>query len=1432
MPTRSAALAAAREYVLSLARGQRESYRALPAEVLGDYNHERSVADVYRGRQILELLQNADDAGTGTAGSRRVLFRLTDDHLVVANTGEPFSRRGIRSLIVSNVSPKRLSRARFIGNKGLGFRSVLTWSPAPLVMSGDFLVAFSPDHARQEVAALAGELEELREDLTDWSEKFGYVPAPTMRFPYLPGAADERVRLAEGVRTEGFDTVIVLPLPADGRRAVIRAEILEQLAAIAGETVLFCRHLTEVSVQADADRTWLVERIERDEEQVVAIDNGTERSRWTVIRREGVLPSNLLDEELQETPEFEVAVAVPAHPADGKTHRLCVYFPTDDAVPSALLAHATLATDPSRKRLIRHRANEHILARLAGLLAEVAEREAGPEAPARGLELLAGIEACDRELRDLGFLTALLAACRTRRILPRLDGTLGTAAEVFSPSHTGWLEVATVDLLPEVLDPGISEEARAFAEALDLESYDAGMLATRLEQWVRGTSPAEAGRVVGTLVSTRALRGRASVLVGEGGAPVPFGDTVFLPAERVDVHHLPAWVERFGFLHPEFAEALRGTLGVATLRDTRTRLVESGFKVEEFRLEGVARHLHAEMTEKRHGLPRNEQARLCRELLACLYAMGREESADLSRLGLEVVTTRGSLRRAADCFLGPDYPGGALVHGLYGPIGQDEFAGGPAMLGIAAAPAEVQPFLLRLGAHSGPRRVAFTAPGWSAGGRSFLRAVLEPLQYPNRIFGPEVASWEEAQQLLRVGFQGLFIPERWEQALTCATPEAVIAFLLGDGRRYLDPGPVAGATFTAEQGTQRTHRGFTAVPLPDPGHHLLRVVPWVPCEDGERRTPDRIILSRSGRRVLAGAYVGHALDLNHPVLRGVGGVPAVEGVLHVLGAVHSLDALKPNELYRLLLDLPDRDPKGSDAVKIYRALAETQDLDASSPMRDRFVREGRMWGTKKGVDDYYPVSELRFAPRSALPGPIRGRVPLVAIDPRRGSRSVQRVFGVEPLGRDDFSISLREADTRDRHWSAEAALRLRRSIPYLYAYRLSRTIDDAGRERNALAGCRLRVCETLAVDVTVLGEADAVVLERELEGLVLRSDALLLLVGPESYPDTDPVFWRVVGDLLADLVEVAAAASDFAQLLGCRTDEQRHRFLDLLTDGEAAIRLADATARLQLEEELASAETASPASVPIPVPAPAAPAITAPAPAPGPLPAPQQESAGQVPPVQVSPAPLAAPGSRTEPVPPPDTRTEPPVPVQHRPAFVPTAAPERRAGSRRRFFVTRSARYEPSGPTSQLDEATSLEITSDFERLQGRYPVRVEHIRGYESPGCDIISFAAEADALAVEEHRVADLSLVARFIEVKGRSDRTGVVELEENQRRAAARFQERFYLYRVYRGPSSGEVQLAVLQSPAGSPAETVHTHYSYDLRAGSGAEWYDLTEEIVEA
>src|SRR5690606_6770953 len=125
-----------------------------------------------------------------------------------------------------------------------------------------------------------------------------------------------------------------------------------------------------------------------------------------------------------------------------------------------------------------------------------------------------------------------------------------------------------------------------------------------------------------------------------------------------------------------------------------------------------------------------------------------------------------------------------------------------------------------------------------------------------------------------------------------------------------------------------------------------------------------------------------------PLLRSAGGSRAIAAVLHELGAVHSLDALDADDLYRMLLELPSRDPSGDDARKIYSALLDGAGVDTSSPLRKRFSNEGRMWGEHRGKSAYYPVSRLRYAGRFSLPAQMRDRVPLVAIPSGRSAEAV------------------------------------------------------------------------------------------------------------------------------------------------------------------------------------------------------------------------------------------------------------------------------------------------------------------------------------------------------------------------------------------------------------------------------------------------------------
>ena len=96
------------------------------------------IAEAYRGRCVLELLQNAHDAlAASSAGDPGLItFRLRTEPvpvLLVGNSGRAFERKDFKGLCRLGQSPKDPNRS--VGNKGLGFRSVLEVSTAPEVWS-------------------------------------------------------------------------------------------------------------------------------------------------------------------------------------------------------------------------------------------------------------------------------------------------------------------------------------------------------------------------------------------------------------------------------------------------------------------------------------------------------------------------------------------------------------------------------------------------------------------------------------------------------------------------------------------------------------------------------------------------------------------------------------------------------------------------------------------------------------------------------------------------------------------------------------------------------------------------------------------------------------------------------------------------------------------------------------------------------------------------------------------------------------------------------------------------------------------------------------------------------------------------------------------------------------------------------------------------
>ena len=277
--------------------GQLEKYRSQPLELRSDFSLERNTLNGYRGRQTLELLQNADDAADGFDGASKVLFDLSSERLIVANTGNTFTPDGLNSLVISGTSPKELEQNRFIGCKGLGFRCVLTWSTRPLVSSGNFTFQFDHGYAFKTVQKLIEESPEKFGSVTEYQRKTNVWPIPIMRFPFVPTEKNDYLALARQVIAEGYDTVVVLPFEQNENGEKAFQDSIGQLKNLTTNSLLFCQHINELLVRGDLERHWDIARSETSNgRSTVLVDDGCKTQTWNVSRRSGQVSEEAADE--------------------------------------------------------------------------------------------------------------------------------------------------------------------------------------------------------------------------------------------------------------------------------------------------------------------------------------------------------------------------------------------------------------------------------------------------------------------------------------------------------------------------------------------------------------------------------------------------------------------------------------------------------------------------------------------------------------------------------------------------------------------------------------------------------------------------------------------------------------------------------------------------------------------------------------------------------------------------------------------------------------------------------------------------------------------------------------------------------------------------------------------------------------------------------
>jgi hypothetical protein len=358
------------ELLERIRRQNLDVYRASPIRITEDINQEQQVTTDYRGRLAYELLQNADDAMVTSAGIRdRILFRLTDTELLVANNGRPLDERDVEGLCGLGASFKSVAtgpRRASIGHKGMGFKSVLEITDTPIVVSSPYRFRMDPDRARADITA----------NLNGGVLSSKYVPV--MRFPW-PQVEEHPAWAA--LQDRGYTVLFAFPLrPSLGsERRKLLADLLLGMPTTA---ILFLKHLEEVDVdvvtsERSGQFSWRLARERRSngtwepspgltetgvyQVQITKTDGELEPNTSSfVVAHNADLPIGghrvgLLGFAWEGVEYSEVSVAAPMseHSADDSMTptQFHVFLPTGEDAPYPLLVNGAFATDLSRQEI-------------------------------------------------------------------------------------------------------------------------------------------------------------------------------------------------------------------------------------------------------------------------------------------------------------------------------------------------------------------------------------------------------------------------------------------------------------------------------------------------------------------------------------------------------------------------------------------------------------------------------------------------------------------------------------------------------------------------------------------------------------------------------------------------------------------------------------------------------------------------------------------------------------------------------------------------------------------------------------------------------------------------------------------------------------------------------------------------------------------------
>lgn len=1132
-------------------------------ELIGsEYARENELGRSYKGREILELIQNAEDELTDDL-PKEVYISFDGEVLSIANFGEPFSEEGITSLMYSNTSNKKNRKKKVIGNKGTGFRAILGWAEEIRIDSADLHIKFSHKHAQD---VLKNEV--FKGETLPKGKK-----AATLVFPEWQ---DEPY---EGEYT----TEISLKIKKNDR---VIEDIREQLENLNGNLLLFLNRTEKLVINLEG-REFCFEKKATgpDKVRLSKMEDGEEvySKEWLLNKKEGLIG----DENYSIVIAYDMEGEIPDNPY------IYTYFQTDVRFPFPVLLHADFNLNGDRNHLVKNdSSNAKILEEAAELLIDTAIKVYGKGVSYNRLLFLIPDEELEVELQRYDFMGLLKEKMKAAEVFPTVNSKYVSYDENLKFYTSGLAKYLSGREFPDLLMYSDYKEVDELLEEFSYSTYSYTEIAAKVKRWVssRKVTDENIRKIAYTAIQFINEFGdtwqfdtyeeqRPSFFFNVDRKLIPSGTSVFLIDDDYEVSKPPVFA-KVEFLDPYMRNYFYKRLKDEDDYDEDSdAIIEKlgAYNVREFNSVELMNHMDEVIRAKIENGKLKDARDRWKTLIKWLWNNKKLLLDEDELLNINFLTRKNTFEYSNDLYYGAEY-GNQLCENLLGGIAPQNMVCDIREY-IDGGNEELVEFLRLFGVSELPRMTVENYSeytGYSSDGCSdYIRTLFSKLSYPVTLDNTDVfRNLEEfCRQINHVELQRTEI-DLLEKILDNSSTTSIIQWIQADNslQNHLYTGyENSSLSVQVIWGDRRTARPLASIGRPYSYiHHMFMTRPWVQV-NGKRYSLSDCVIGLDSRGIDVSDYLVEPAIADY--IRDIDGAKGkikkeFLGVFEKLQVKGSIADLPVSKIYEILNYLPTVEGSEEFARSVYNEIVNRSDLELSEADCEceeykKYMQDGKIL-TNNG---FQPASESYYLDGKDVCDKIAKTYNLISIPKKRSRTRIKQFFGVEHL----VLIGTIVGTPIIHPENSWFALDFRQFRTLAFTYRLG-VVADIRREAKLFRDLEIIICSEIKAEYKTEKDEKSQEIELDDYEYILDGKATYYLKVPVDMEHRDMMhnmqLASAVANVFSSYLDVSDLVQKYRELYYAGTKDDRESLIAEEHEEEAINRIRKSRELLSADEDL------------------------------------------------------------------------------------------------------------------------------------------------------------------------------------------------------------------------------------------------------------------------